>query len=93
MPSVFQELMGQCWNAHKKDPIFIHIHTLWEKVENINKSLHENSDYWKKVNIHIDSNLLPGLSAIVRFMLFKIKKMPPKVIYTYYTIITVLRHY
>src|SRR5438045_6016544 len=54
-PLVFKELMEQCWDAEpEKRP---DIRTLWEKIEDINKSLHENSDYWKNINIDVSSNI------------------------------------
>jgi hypothetical protein len=56
-PVEFKKLMEQCWNA---DPeIRPDIHTLWEKVEDINKSLHENSDYWKNIHIDVSSHHKP----------------------------------
>ena len=40
-PSLFKELIEQCWDANPEKRL--DIHTLWEKLEDINTSLHENS--------------------------------------------------
>jgi serine/threonine protein kinase len=54
-PSIFKKLIEECWDANpEKRP---DIHTLWEKIEDINKSIHENNDYWKDVHISINSNI------------------------------------
>jgi len=54
-PLIFKNLMEQCWDANpEKRP---DIHTLWEKIEDINKSFHENNDYWKNINIDANSNI------------------------------------
>ncbi|GET02637.1 kinase-like domain-containing protein [Rhizophagus clarus] len=49
-PSIFKELMEECWDANpEKRP---EVHTLWEKVEDINKSIHENNDSWKDIYLN-----------------------------------------
>jgi hypothetical protein len=53
-PSIFKKLLEECWDANPdKRP---DIRALWEKIEDINKSIHENNDYWKDVHIDINSN-------------------------------------
>ncbi|EXX55972.1 kinase-like domain-containing protein [Rhizophagus irregularis DAOM 181602=DAOM 197198] len=55
-PSIVKKLMEECWDANpEKRP---DIHTLWERVENINKSIHENSDHWE--TLHIDKKSFSG---------------------------------
>ncbi|RGB24793.1 kinase-like domain-containing protein [Rhizophagus diaphanus] len=54
-PEIFKKLMEECWDANpEKRP---DIQTLWNKIEDINKSIHENNDYWKDVNIDINPNI------------------------------------
>ncbi|UZO10539.1 uncharacterized protein OCT59_002120 [Rhizophagus irregularis] len=53
---IIKKLMEECWDANpEKRP---DIHTLWERVENINKSIHENSDHWE--TLHIDKKSFSG---------------------------------
>ncbi|EXX50815.1 kinase-like domain-containing protein [Rhizophagus irregularis DAOM 181602=DAOM 197198] len=54
-PEIFKKLMEECWDANpEKRP---DIQTLWNKIEDINKSIHENNDNWKDVNIDINPNI------------------------------------
>ncbi|CAB5328354.1 unnamed protein product [Rhizophagus irregularis] len=47
--------MEECWDANpEKRP---DIQTLWNKIEVINKSIHENNDNWKDINIDINPNI------------------------------------
>jgi serine/threonine protein kinase len=48
-PPVIKKLMEDCWDANPENRPNIHV--LWDRVENINKILHENTDHWEKINI------------------------------------------
>jgi serine/threonine protein kinase len=53
-PSEYRELMKQCWDADpEKRPDIV---TLWNKVEEINNSLHINSKYWNNTNSPLNEN-------------------------------------
>ncbi|GES72602.1 kinase-like domain-containing protein [Rhizophagus clarus] len=70
-PLEYKELMVQCWDANpNRRP---KIRTLWNKIEELNKSFYQDNEY---INYNIDSNTMNSLIEINHSKIYNFEDLP-----------------